>query len=97
MKRIWVVADIYNEDDGYYGLVSDANWYRTEKEAKAAAEEHVQAIYMQILENQSPDELPFDQVFDKVDRKEECDWGWDPIDGSCCTRIRVFPAYREYT
>lgn len=94
-NAIWVVASIYNENDGCYELVENAIWFNTEKKAKQAAEERVRHIYEEVLGNQPSGELPFDMVFEKVDNKdpEFMDWGWDPVDGSCCVRVRVFKAY----
>lgn len=105
-KTVWVVAAVYNDDDGFFALVSNAMWYNTEKEAKKRAEEWAHDLYDEwvYVETQhrtttiNGELASFDQVWEKVDNSnpKSMDWGFDPVEdwGVASVRIRVFKVYR---
>lgn len=89
----YAVIAVYNEGDGAMPLIRVEDVFCCISAAKKFAKEVAQNMldtynYGMDKENR----LKFKDVWEKVDNKEDdefLDWGYDPIDGIICWRVRV--------
>lgn len=89
----YAVISVYNEGDGAQPLVHVEDVFCCISAAKKFAKEVAQDMldtYNSGMDKE--DRLKFKDVWEKVDNKEDdefLDWGYDPIDGIICWRVRV--------
>ena len=89
----YAVVAIYNDDDGAQPLVHVDDVFCCISAAKKFAKEVAQEMlktYNDAMDKEN--RLKFKDVWEKVDNREEdefLDWGYDPIDGILCWRVRV--------
>ena len=89
----YAVITVYNEGDGAQPLVHVEDVFCCISAAKKFAKEVAQDM-LKTYNNGMDEEnrLKFKDVWEKVDNKEDdefLDWGYDPIDGMICWRVRV--------
>lgn len=89
----YAVVTIYNDGDGAQPLVRVDDVFCCISAAKKFAKEVAQEMlktYNDAMDKEN--RLKFKDVWEKVDNREEdefLDWGYDPIDGILCWRVRV--------
>ena len=89
----YAVVTIYNEGDGCQQLVHVEDVFCCISAAKKFAKEVAQDMlktYNSGMDKE--DRLKFNDVWEKVDNKEDdefLDWGYDPIEDTICWRVRV--------
>lgn len=89
----YAVVTIYNDGDGAQPLVHVEDVFCCISAAKKFAREVAQEMlktYNDAMDKEN--RLKFKDVWEKVDNHEEdefLDWGYDPIDGMICWRVRV--------
>lgn len=89
----YAVVTIYNEGDGAQPLVHVEDVFCCISAAKKFAKEVAQEMLKTYNNGMDKENrLRFKDVWEKVDNKEDdefLDWGYDPIDGMICWRVRV--------
>lgn len=89
----YAVVVIYNEGDGAQPLVHVEDVFCCISAAKKFAKEVAQDMLKTYNNGMDKENrLRFKDVWEKVDNKEDdefLDWGYDPIDGIICWRVRV--------
>jgi hypothetical protein len=89
----YAVVTIYNEGDGAQPLVHVEDVFCCISAAKKFAKEVAQDMLKTYNNGMDKENrLRFKDVWEKVDNREEdefLDWGYDPIDGIICWRVRV--------
>jgi acyl-ACP thioesterase len=89
----YAVVAIYNEGDGAQPLVHVEDVFCCISAAKKFAKEVAQDMLKTYNNGMDKENrLRFKDVWEKVDNREEdefLDWGYDPIDGIICWRVRV--------
>ena len=94
-KRInkYAVISVYNEGDGTMPLAHVEDVFCCISAAKKFAKEVAQDMLKTYNNGMDKENrLRFKDVWEKVDNHEEdefLDWGYDPIDGIICWRVRV--------
>lgn len=89
----YAVVTVYNDGDGAQPLVHVEDVFGCISAAKKFAREVAQEMlktYNDAMDKEN--RLKFKDVWEKVDNREEdefLDWGYDPIDGILCWRVRV--------
>ena len=89
----YAVVTVYNDGDGAQPLVHVEDVFCCISAAKKFAREVAQEMlktYNDAMDKEN--RLKFKDVWEKVDNKEDdefLDWGYDPIDGMLCWRVRV--------
>lgn len=89
----YAVITVYNEGDGAQPLVHVEDVFCCISAAKKLAKEVAQDMLKTYNSGMDKENrLRFKDVWEKVDNKEDdefLDWGYDPIDGIICWRVRV--------
>lgn len=89
----YAVATVYNEGDGAQPLVHLEDTFGCISAAKKCARDVAEEMLSTYNEGLPKNErLKFKDVWEQVDNREEdefLDWGYDPIDGVICWRVRV--------
>ena len=89
----YAVVTVYNDGDGAQPLVHLEDVFCCISAAKKFAREVAQEMlktYNDAMDKEN--RLKFKDVWEQVDNREEdefLDWGYDPIDGIVCWRVRV--------
>lgn len=89
----YAVITVYNEGNGAQPLVHVEDVFCCISAAKKFAKEVAQEMLKTYNGGMDKENrLRFKDVWEKVDNKEDdefLDWGYDPIDGMICWRVRV--------
>ena len=89
----YAVVTVYNEGDGAKPLAHLEDVFERISDAKKCARDVAKdmlATYNNGMDKEN--QLKFKDAWEQVDNREEdefLDWGYDPIDGMICWRVRV--------